>query len=276
MNKSVFERLLHRAPTSHKYDFGHVLVVGGSPGMVGAAFLSARAALRVGAGLVSIASSPAVIDKLEKRVEEIMTLRLSASAQALLPFIKDRKVSVVVIGPGLKPDLAVTALKQLKGINLPIVIDGGALTAVQQTPELIPKGSILTPHLGEFQRFFEAELPKDPASLRQTAMRFAHQNDIILLLKGHQTGIFSRKGRYETLSGGPELATAGTGDVLSGMIAGIIAQKISSEDAAEAAVQLHGLAGEMAAQAKTEPGVIASDVIEAIPAALKLVLDREL
>src|SRR4051812_40004214 len=98
---TALQKVLARSPDSHKYSFGHVLVAGGSPGMVGAPYLAARAALRVGAGLVTIASLPDVIDKLEKRVEELMTFRLSNGPDELVEFINSRSVSVIVIGPGI-------------------------------------------------------------------------------------------------------------------------------------------------------------------------------
>src|SRR5436309_2587147 len=110
MNKEVLKKLLDRRPNSHKYDYGHILIVGGSPGMVGAPLLAGKAALRTGAGLVTIASTASVTDKLEKRVEEIMTMTISnapkAASSALAKFIPDRKVSVLVVGPGLKVDKA--------------------------------------------------------------------------------------------------------------------------------------------------------------------------
>jgi|SRR5579884_1905104 len=273
MDPSVFRQLLNRDPASHKYDFGHVLVIGGSPGMVGAPFLAAQAALRIGAGLVSIASTPAVINKLEKRVAEIMTIRLSENASELMPFIKNRKVSALAIGPGMNPDFALQVIKSIVNLDLPVVIDGGALTAVQQMPDHIRSNFILTPHLGEFARFFN----QPPDNFSQAAADFARQNKVILVLKGPPTIICDPVGKtYKNRSGGPELATAGTGDVLSGIIAGIIAQKVEPLTAVKAAVYLHGRAGQIAAGTKTQPGVIASDVIEAIPAALKLVQTEQL
>jgi len=272
--EEVFRQLLKRRADSHKYDFGHVLVVGGSPGMVGAPFLAARAALRVGAGLVTIASSPEVTDKLEKRVEEIMTLALPPSKElsAIEDFIKSRKVSVLVIGPGLKD---VNLAKELiQKINLPMIIDGGALNALQgqslQGQITGRKAVILTPHLGEFGRFFDEPLPKNQAGLKLIPAKFAQDNKVTLVLKGHPTYVAHPDGSlYVNTTGNPGLATAGTGDVLSGIIAGIIAQGIEPAKAAEVAVYLHGLAGDLAAMDKTQPGLIASDIIEYIPAALK-------
>lgn len=270
MDKSVFAQLLNRPQDSHKYDYGHVLVVGGSAGMVGAPFLSAMAALRVGAGLVTIASVPDVIDKLEERVVELMTLRLPEDSPAitLKNFVRERKVSVIVFGPGMRPEYAAKILGTHAGLGLPVIIDGGALVALAAHDNSFASNFILTPHAGEFGHFSDYDIA--PAD-------FAHNHDVILVLKGQPTHIYGQNGEiYENLSGGPELATAGTGDVLTGLIAGIIAQKVAPFKAACAAVYLGGVAGELAAKDKTVAGVIASDVIENIPSALKLVQKQEL
>ncbi len=282
MYEEIFSKLLKRPENSNKYDFGHVLVVGGSPGMVGAPLLAAEAALRTGAGLVTIASRVDVTDKLEERVEEIMTLALSAdvaeAVPTLLNFLKDRKVTVVVIGPGLALDANSSALLEslLNGVEVPMIIDGGGLGVLSQDLNLLdtptPKSVILTPHIGEFQRLINEPLPKQRAELGPIATKFAQEYKITLVLKGHPTYVANPNGsRYKNKSGNPGMATAGSGDVLSGIIAGMISQGVDTQEAAEAGVYLHGLAGDMAAEQKTEPGMIASDIIEAIPLALKSV-----
>jgi hydroxyethylthiazole kinase-like uncharacterized protein yjeF len=270
--KHSLQPILHRPSASHKYDFGHVLVIGGSPGMVGAPFLTARAALRAGGGLVTIGGSPEVIDKLERRVEEIMTLRLSEDGGELTNFIKDRKASVLVVGPGMRPKASLPILRQLLGVGLPMIIDGGGLMALADNDQLLKDQSdvILTPHLGEFQRLLKtSSLPKAADALLQTAKAFAGQHGLTLVLKGNPTYVIDQQETYQNNSGGPALATAGTGDVLAGIIGGLIAQGLAAGEAARAAVYLHGLAGDLAAKAKSEPGVIASDVIELIPQALQ-------
>lgn len=266
MDPQVIQQLLDRPAESHKYDFGHVLVWGGSPGMVGAPLLSAMAALRIGAGLVTIATSPPVIDKLEKRVLEIMTLR-AVTATEIQEFIKNRKVSVLVIGPGMNPDNAGQVRELLKFNELPVIVDGGGLAAFNENLSLLNEKTIITPHAGEFQKLFNEKSSADRAT---TARDFAAQHHTHLVLKGNPTIVSHPNGdTYTNTTGGPALATAGSGDVLSGMIAGLIAQGIELAKATEAAVYLHGLAGDLAAEINTVAGVIASDVIENIPAALK-------
>lgn len=253
--------------------------------MVGAPLLTGKAALRTGAGLVTIAAPAATASKLEKRVEEIMTLALpdsldgsSKAVAAILEFADKRKVSVVVVGPGLavtgKNVAIVSSL--LNKCRLPILIDGGGLGALQdqlgQLENATSKAVILTPHVGEFQRLLHEPLPEDRRQLKPIAAQFAQKYRLTLVLKGHPTYIAHADGAVlENTTGNPGLATAGTGDVLSGIIAGIIAQGIGPEEAAEAGVYLHGLAGDIAATKKTQPGMIAGDVIEAIPTALRRV-----
>lgn len=284
MHENIFSLILDRASDSHKYQFGHVLVVGGSPGMVGAPLLSGMAALRTGAGLATIAAAAPVADKLERRVKEIMTLALpedpSGAAARLDDFIRERKVSVIVIGPGLAVTTENRTLigRLLDGVRLPMVIDGGALGALRQHLDRLDSAAsgslILTPHTGEFRRLVDEELPAGREQLRPIAARFAQDHDVTMALKGHPTYVAHPDGSvYENATGNPGLATAGTGDVLSGMIAGLIAQDVDPAKAAEAGVYLHGLAGDIAADAKTQPGMTATDVIDAIPQALKQASD---
>ncbi len=250
--------------------------------MVGAPLLAGMAGLRTGAGLVTIASGSKVTDKLEKRVKEIMTLALPASgdeaAAKIESFVNDRRVSVIVIGPGMAVTTGARALvgRLLDSIKLPVILDGGAFGIMRghldRLDSSASKALILTPHTGEFQRLLNSELPGERSELKPVAAEFAENHDITLVLKGQPTYVARPTGSiYENTTGNPGLATAGTGDVLSGMIAGIIAQGIDPQEAAETGVYLHGLSGDIASEEKTQAGMVASDVIEAIPAALKRV-----
>jgi hydroxyethylthiazole kinase-like uncharacterized protein yjeF len=281
MPKKILQQLLERSPNANKYDFGHVLVLGGSPGMVGAPFLAAEAALRAGAGLVTIASHAGVIDKLEKRVKEVMTVRISSgvamATDEIIKFVEQRKVSVIIIGPGQTPDFSVLALTLLSKLSIPVILDAGAVTAWHDKLDLLKKTAqnnpniILTPHAGEYQKLTGKKAPEDREELKQTVSRFAQDYQVTLVFKGHHTLVAHPDGRvYENSTGNPGLATAGSGDVLSGIIGGIAAQVSDRAAATDAAIYLHGLAGDLAAKAKTQPGMIASDVIDQIPAALLL------
>jgi len=284
VNKLISQALMplfDRPPTSHKYDFGHVLVIGGAPGMVGAPLLAGRAAMRVGAGLVTIASTESVIDKLEKRVEEIMTLRLSENndeaIRELGSFITNRKVNVLAIGPGLPAERGSLVKDLVATSKLPVVIDAGGLAAYDGSLSLLRKASrynpdiILTPHPGEFARLVGKQLPATGAAIKKLLLDTAQATGTVIILKGDSSLVAAKEQVYQNDSGNPGLATAGTGDVLTGMVAGLLAQQFASFDAACCGVYLHGLAGDLATDAKTEPGLIASDVIEHIPAALRQV-----
>lgn len=280
MDKAALHRLLYRPANSHKYTFGHVLVIGGSPGMVGAPLLCGKSALRSGAGLVTIASEYSVADKLEGRVEEIMTLGLpkaSGEANALLQkYIQERRVSVMVIGPGLKPSVQLGNLveKLVEQQPIPIIIDGGALGVLNDRLDVITRANskdiVLTPHVGEFERLVTIDLPENRDALKPIARQFADATTAHLVLKGSPTFVAHPNTRlFENQTGNPGLATAGSGDVLAGVVAGIIGQGIATTQAVEFAVYLHGLAGDIAAREKTQPGMIASDIIAAIPTAYK-------
>jgi len=279
MDQAILHKLLDRPLTAHKYDFGHVLVLGGSPGMVGAPLLAGEAALRVGAGLVTIASAPNVTDKLERRVKEIMTLALPVGAddavRTLASFVEMRKVSAVVVGPGLKPDEAL-ATGLLRRVRRPVVLDAGGLVVFRGRLSLLREiaeagsGMILTPHTGEYEKLTDVPLPAGKANVRQAVADFAKDHGVVLVLKGDHSLVAGPDGAVaENTTGNPGLATAGTGDVLSGVIGGLLAQGVAAMEAARAGVYLHGLAGDLAAAAKTQAGMIASDVVEFLPAALK-------
>lgn len=274
-------RLVDRPLDANKYDFGHVLVVGGSSGMVGAPLLTGMAALRMGAGLVTIASEEASTRQLERRVEEIMTLaipsydRVDDALQAVSGFIRTRKVTVLIIGPGLPPEAAPTVRRLVQQIPLPIVLDAGGLTAFKGHLAMLRQAAghnprvIITPHSGEFDKLTDAS-SSDDSGRRERAMQFAKQYHLTVVLKGRHTLIAHPEGVvYKNRTGNPGLATAGTGDVLAGIIGGLLAQGFESGQAAEAGTYLHGLAGDKAAAEKTEAGMIASDVIDFLPAALK-------
>lgn len=275
MHQEVLQRLLHRPPESHKYDFGHVLIIGGSPGMVGAPLLAAEAALRIGCGLVTIASSVPVIDKLETRVREVMTLSLGEKdepAARLKAFITKRKVSAIALGPGWGPNEARLARTIIEQTNIPLVIDAGGLNALENHLEVLKDKTniVLTPHRGEFEKLLGKTLPAEAVQLQQLLSCFATNHHLTLVFKGHQTQVAHPTGSiYRNTTGNPGLATAGTGDVLSGMIAGLSAQKVALALAVETAVHLHGLAGDLTIADKTQAGLIASDVIDFIPVALR-------
>lgn len=267
-----WQQLLQRNTNANKYDFGHVLVIGGSPAMVGAPVLSARAALRVGVGLATIASTKDTTELIDRDIEETMTLTLpnwnntKKVIAKIIAFIKERNVTVIIVGPGLPETADFTIRQLLPHISLPLVIDAHAISALsnhlsilKQTAQL-NKSIVLTPHTGEYARLTNA-----------TVIEFAKEYAITLVLKQHQTIVANSKETYHNTTGNAGLATAGTGDVLTGIIGGLLAQNFQPFVAASMAVFLHGLSGDIISKQKTEAGIIASDIIETIPAALKQV-----
>lgn len=279
MNKKLLQSLLDRPKDSNKYDFGHVLIVGGSPGMVGAPLLSAMAALRIGSGLVTIGSSADVIDKLEKRVVEVMTLRLSNKASKasdeFLDFVQERRVSDIVFGPGMNDTFTPMMKQVIPKLTIPIIIDAGAVVGFKNDLEILTKFTaknrniILTPHDGEFERLTGTKLPQQTADRTDVVKDFAIDHGITLISKGNPTIVSHADGTvFVNTTGNPGLSTAGTGDVLNGVIAGLIAQSIKPYDAAEIGVFIHGLSADLAVKEKTQLGLIASDVVEYLSAAL--------
>lgn len=280
MYASTLSKLLHRPSAANKYDFGHVLIIGGSPGAIGAPLLAAMAAMRIGAGLVTIAARSDVVDKLEERVLEVMTLRLPANDKSAVRILKKfcdaKKVTAIAIGSGLlSPDTS-PALRLLSELTVPVILDAGALTIFRNNlktlADLGKKNSsiVATPHDGEYQQLTGSSLPAEGDKRKKIAAAFAVNNHLTLVAKGHHTLVAHPDGAiYKETNGNPGIAKAGTGDVLTGMIAGLLAQGIVVNEATEMGVHLHALAGDMAAKKETQAGIIASDIIEAIPSALK-------
>ena len=276
-----------RPTACHKGTYGRVLVIAGSTGMTGAAALASEAALRTGAGLVTLAIPKHLNPILEGLLPEVMTLPLpeteagSLSVSATLAILKfaEKTKSVLAIGPGLSQHSETVSLvhqlvreNQEQGLNLRMVIDADGLNALAQSPEIISlldRGAVLTPHPGEMARLTNttvATLEKDRIS---TAQQFASEHGLTLVFKGAPTVSADANGDvWINSTGNPGMATGGMGDVLTGVIAGLMAQGISNETAAALGVYLHGLAGDIAAEALGMPGLIASDVLKAVPQAI--------
>nr|WP_262918448.1 NAD(P)H-hydrate dehydratase [Belliella filtrata] len=245
---------------SHKGDFGKVLLIGGALGKTGAINLAGHAALRTGSGLVLLA--PQIPDPYKFRpiVPELMVFGEKGG-------FCFEEFDSVAIGPGMGLDVNFSWFRGLLDqVNLPIVLDADGINLLSKFPELIdqlPVNSILTPHFKEFERLVGKS--SDHLERIQRATDFATKYNIILILKGAHTLIAMPDGRQIFNSSGNQyMATAGSGDVLTGMIASFLGQKYSPENAAICGVFHHGMAGEIASQSKYR-GMIASDIINAIP-----------
>jgi NAD(P)H-hydrate epimerase len=272
-----------RRLSSHKGTFGHAGIIAGSVGKTGAAAMAAKAALRVGAGLVTVAIPSSVNDVLESKLLEAMTVpmpetkarTLSRTAfDRLRAFIGAR--TAIAIGPGLSTHPETVELVQalVKLLDRPAVLDADALNALAGRAALLTECKtppILTPHPGEMARLeMDATSQSVNADRIGTATRFARERGVFVVLKGARTVIARPDGTVGiSPTGNPGMATAGTGDALTGMMAGLLAQGLASWEAACSAVYLHGLAGDLAASATGQAGLIAGDVIEQIANALR-------
>ncbi len=271
-----------RPLASHKGTYGHAGIIAGSVGKTGAAALAAKAALRTGAGLVTVAIPMSVNDVLEAKLLEAMT--------APMPETKDRTLaltgledlvafanarSTVAIGPGLSthPETIELVRALVPRIQRPCVLDADALNAVSGRSRLLTEAKaplVLTPHPGEMARLLEGVTTQSVSADRLgIASRFAQDHHVTLVLKGARTIVAHPDGRVAVCpTGNPGMATAGTGDVLTGMVVSLLAQGLSAWDAACAGTYLHGLAGDLAATALGPQGMTAGDLLERIPHAL--------
>ena len=276
-----------RPPASHKGSYGRVLVVAGSTGMTGAASLASKAALRAGAGLVTLATPKHLNPILEGLLPEVMTLplpeteagSLTVSATSTILEFAEKTKSVLAIGPGLSqhPE-TVKLVHQLvrenreQGLGLRMVIDADGLNALAQMREIISlldREAVLTPHPGEMARLTNTSVSTLEKDRISTAQQFASEHSLTLVFKGAPTVSADANGEvWINSTGNPGMSTGGMGDVLTGVIAGLMAQGIASERAAALGVYLHGLAGDMVAERLGMHGLIASDVLKAVPQAI--------
>jgi NAD(P)H-hydrate epimerase len=278
---TVTRGLPRRGAASSKFTSGTVTVIGGSRGVTGAPIMAAHAAMRAGAGYVSIATGQANEAAFAIRPVESMLHLLpddggSLATESVEPVLKAiKRADAVVLGPGLgRTEAAVAFAREMyERIDVPLVIDADALNALEGVfPEDLPQRrwpTVLTPHEGEMGRMLGLPSGEIAAHRLNHARAAAQQAKAIVVLKGDDTLVASPEGRVAISAGGaPALATAGTGDVLSGVIGALLARGIAPAAAACAAVWLHVRAGQIAAAPHGADGVIATDVIGALPAAL--------
>lgn len=273
-------QLLRRKTDSHKRDFGHIFMLAGSRNMPGAAILCARAAMRSGAGLVTVGLPKDLSMAIPKKIFEAMTKSLPQTKDGSIGLgaynqIKKflSKVDVLVIGPGLSQNSSTKQLvKKLvfSENTLPSVIDADGLNALAGHLKRFKGIKILTPHPGEMARLLGAPTKAVEKNRKDIALSFAKKYNCLVVLKGNHTVVADGKGRiYTNNTGNPGMATAGSGDVLTGIIASFLAQGLLPFEAAKYAVYLHGLAGDLAAKKKSQLSLVASDIIDYIPEAVK-------
>ncbi len=265
--------LLRDKKNVSKKDFGHVLVVAGSASMLGAAVLTSLAAMRSGAGLVTCAISSVLNLTLQKKLSPVMmTLPYKSYSDIKKKFTY---FNVIAIGPGLGRSIGTkkiiyTIITDFMGS---LVIDADALNLVSLDPSILMKCKaikILTPHCGEMSRLTGLKIFEIERNRKQVALDFAAKYNCIVVLKGYHTVVASADGKvYINRTGNAGMAKAGMGDVLTGVIAAILAQGVSPFEASKTAVFIHGKAGDLAAIKFSKVGMIAVDVIEELGNVLK-------
>jgi len=260
LTAAAVARWLPRRPrAAHKGRFGHVLVVGGAPGMVGAACLAGEAAARAGAGLVSLAVHPAQAAGLAARRPELMVHPVEGP-EALAPLLE--RATVAAVGPGLGRDpWARALLDQVLESGLPLVADADALNLLADQP-VRHEGWVLTPHPGEAARLLGLEGPAAVQAARFGAVEaLAERYGGVAVLKGAGTLVHGPEGTWVCDAGNPGMASGGMGDLLTGLIAGLRAQGLEAWQAAAAGVWVHARAGDLAAAEGGERGLLASDLL---------------
>lgn len=279
MIKAILPR---RGREAHKGDCGRVLVVAGSRGYTGAACLAAYSAARVGAGLVTLGTPEEMQPVAAVKLTEVMTFPLpqtpegTLSRQAL-PAIKAllERADVLALGPGLtnQPETAEVVRSLLENVNIPCVLDADGLNAfVGHADRLarVPGPLVLTPHPGEMARLAGVSIAEVQADRLSLVAKYAREWGVTLLLKGAGTLVAEPGGPvYINSTGNPGMASGGTGDVLTGVIAGLLAQGMDPAGACTLGVYLHGLAGDVAAAKRGLKGLLAGDVIDCLPGVLR-------
>jgi NAD(P)H-hydrate epimerase len=279
--------LPQRPPYGHKGTFGKVLILAGSPGLTGAATLASLSALKSGAGLVYLGIPHSLNQILETKATEVVTVPLpetpshtigSSAVDVLNTYFKG--VDVIAVGPGtgVHTDTRDLIIRMMETISSPIIIDADGLNNLNSDDF---KGDhppvVLTPHPGELSRLTGESIGYIDKNRIDVALTLAREWNVVLVLKGAPTVVASPDERcYLNTTGNSALATAGSGDVLTGTIAGLCAQGKDPLQSAVLGVYLHGLSGDLAAEEKTEYSVIAGDVMDKIPGAIKKIQDYPL
>jgi len=281
VDTSVSGYFPERKPDSHKGTYGHLLVAAGSLGKSGAAALAGRAALRSGVGLCTVATAASQQPIVAGLSMEVMTEALPETAAHSISFgAKDRLLELasqrdaVAIGPGLSLDPESQALARalVAELDRPMVVDADALSSLAGHLDLLddaPAPRVLTPHPGEMARMLGTSVALVQADRIEVVREFCVRHRVHLVLKGARSVLGSPDGRvFINHTGNPGMATGGSGDVLTGMIGAFLARGFAPLAALQAGCVLHGLAGDLAAADRGMEGLIASDIIEAIPGAL--------
>lgn len=285
--EEIRQMLPVRAPDSHKGSHGHLLVVAGSPGKSGAGILASQAALRAGAGLVTLALPKSMNPAIEAAMTEVMTLPAAENATGeicatalpqLCQFLA--RADGLVLGPGLgtHQDTADCVHALLRQATVPIVLDADGLNSLVGHLEVLRDCQVpivLTPHPGEIARLLDTSIAEVQAQRLEIVQDFARRHRVYVVLKGARTVIYAPDGqRWVNPTGNVAMATAGTGDVLAGIIGAFLCQGLQPLQAAQCGVYLHGMAGDRVYNRLGESGLIASDLIAELPYTTRAIRER--
>lgn len=263
-------KLPERKQKSNKGTFGKVLNIAGSPNYLGAAYLSSVSALRVGCGYVALASCPSALQAVANKTPDVVLVPIKQVKNVI------KNYDVVSFGCGFSTEAPAilmfkSIMTELAILDLPVVLDADGINLLAKFKKIVlPDRLILTPHPKEASRLLGKDVSEITKNPEDAATEISLNFKCTTVLKMHNTVVCSKKlNCYINNTGNSALAKAGTGDVLTGMIAGFIAQGLSMFDACKTAVYLHGRAGELASEDLTEYSVLASDVLNYIPKAIK-------
>ena len=273
--------LIPRKRDAHKGNFGRILIIAGSSGMMGAACLTARACLRAGAGLVTLAVPNSLLPIAACKLTCAMTTPLPETKSQSFSQEAEEKIlslaenmDVVALGPGLSqhPDTIMMVQSLLPKLNKPIVLDADGLNAIAHHPEILRTRkniTIITPHPGEFSRLTGQKIHEISKDRLNIAQKFATDFHCFVVLKFAPTMVVDSNQYYQNTTGNPGMATGGSGDVLTGIIAAFLGQGLDAFAACQLGVYIHGKAGDLAALKYGEISMIASDILDCLPKAIQ-------
>lgn len=278
ISKEIKALMPKRKSESHKGDYGRIAVLGGSSGMAGSVYMASLAAMRTGAGMTFILAPKSISKILQIKANEQIIKEIACQnfyyspeiVKQILDNIDDKDALIIGPGMGKGENLDKLISEIITSTDIDIIIDADGLNAISKDLSILKSKNniILTPHMGEFSRLTGIEIDKIKADEENIARKFAKDNDVILVLKSNQTIVTDGVNFYKNEIGNPGMATAGVGDVLTGVIASFM-KRLDPFEAAKLGVYIHSLAGDIASQKFGEDSLMATDIIDSLPDAIK-------
>lgn len=281
--EGVIAKFPRRSPEAHKGDLGHILVIAGASGYTGAAYLTSQAAILSGAGLVTLAVGRSLYPIMAAKLTEVIVRPFYETKDYSLSLLAEKelinfseKVGSIAIGPGISQNKETQHLVRnlITKVSKPVVLDADGINSFSGHVDMLKSASsglVMTPHPGEIARLTGKDITEIQKNRKDIALAFANEYNTVLVLKGHRTVVANPAGEcYINETGNAGMASAGCGDVLTGVIAGFIAQGCDTFTASILGVYFHGLAGDEAVKEKGVLSLIATDLLNKIPEVLKI------